>query len=822
MPDPTRQKKPSRATLPLLPLRDMVLLPGTADTILVGRPSSIAAIQAALQEDRYIAVAMQRNTDVDTPTFEDIHSVGTIAYIMRIAKMPNNVLKVYLMADGRHRFLPHKDNASYLTVQVQSFPETNARKVSADQLQEFLDLYMQFVLATDREPPRDFEQIEKITKKSKHVYAVLHRFRTIKPEQLQELLETPSLPEQLVKASSLLRQWMTEAQVEEEVIEKVVSTIQQNQRQHFIREQIRALRKELGEDEESLAVSDIERFNELIEKAGMPPHIQERAYEELGRLRKTFPLSPEYGVLRTYLEWLTVLPWSIRSEDNLDIDHARKVLDTDHYDLEKPKERILEYIAVLNFTGTTRGQILCFVGPPGVGKTSLAASIARALGRKFIRISLGGIHDEAEIRGHRRTYIGAMPGRIIQAMKRAGTINPVILLDEVDKLGLDFRGDPSAALLEVLDPEQNRSFNDHFLEVDYDLSSVLFIATANVLYDIPPPLLDRMEVIELNSYLDDDKLQIAKRHIIPKLLERLGLSGMKISFTDDAILTIIREYTREAGVRNLERELSTILRKIALSIVEKQPITRTSKDASVRSVLQHQQRIRLRKFTVDRAMVQTLLKAPRYRNTATDRIDRVGVATGLAWTSTGGDVLPVEVSIMAGTERLLLTGKLGEIMKESAQAALSYVRANARLYGLPENFSKDKDIHIHIPEGAIPKDGPSAGITMTIALISAARGIPVRGDIAMTGEITLRGTVLPVGGLSEKLLAAKRHGITTVIVPRDNEPDIKDLPTHLTHDMTIWYISSVQDAIPLAFRTPLLHEHNGSSTEHHEQNTHAV
>jgi ATP-dependent Lon protease len=628
---------------------------------------------------------------------------------------------------------------------------------------------------------------------------------------VQTILEAESHKEQIELTMKLYEELLTQLDVEGEVIEKVVATMHNTQRQHFIREQIRALQKELGEDEESLHTSDIEQFRQRIESAGMPAVVRQRALEELERLRKTPPFSPEYGVVRTYLEWLTDLPWSVRSEDNLDITNVRQVLDADHYDLEKPKARILEYISVLNLTGSMRGQILCFVGPPGVGKTSLASSIARALGRRFVRISLGGVRDEAEIRGHRRTYIGALPGKIIQAMKRAGTVNPVILLDEVDKLGSDFRGDPAAALLEVLDPEQNRAFNDHFLEVDYDLSQVLFIATANVLYDIPAPLLDRMEIIEISSYLDGDKLEIAKRHIIPKQISQLGLEDLNITFSDEAILTIIREYTREAGVRNLEREISRVLRRIAQQVVERFSAKSSNPVASVRSLPAFRRYVRTHRFTIDPPMVRQLLKAPRFRTTATDRSDLVGVATGLAWTSTGGDVLPVEVTIMPGSEKLLLTGKLGEVMKESAQAALSYVRSNAALFGIPDNFAAGKDIHLHVPEGAIPKDGPSAGITIAVALISAARGIPVRGDVAMTGEITLRGMVLPVGGLNEKLLAAKRHGITQVIVPADNRNDIEELPTHLTGDMTIWYVSTIQEALPLVFRTPLTAEWNGAA-----------
>lgn len=808
--------------VPVLPLREMVLLPMQRSWILVGRPSSINAVMYAVEHGRWIVAVMQR-TEADSPTFDDLHTIGTLARIAEMSRAPNNVLRLRLSGDSRVHITPHHDSHPFLMAHIKKYP-LRGRTPTTDDFEAIatrLGAYLEHSDADDQTRNRLTAGVT-MGRMFGNIYPVLYEFTAQLPNKVQAVLEASTVKQQVALTLEILDEMTVRADVEDEVIEKVASTIHQTQRQHFIREQIRALQKELGEDEESLQASEVERFRHAIEQAGMPEYVRSRALEELERLRKTFPLSPEYGVIRSYLEWLTALPWSTRSEDNLSIANARAVLDADHYDLEKPKERILEYISVLNLTGSMRGQILCFVGPPGVGKTSLASSIARALGRKFVRISLGGVRDEAEIRGHRRTYIGAMPGKIIQAMKRAGTINPVILLDEVDKLGIDFRGDPSAALLEVLDPEQNHAFNDHFLEVDYDLSQVLFIATANVLYDIPPPLLDRMEVIELNSYLDHDKLEIAKRHIIPKQIALLGLTDITIKFTDEAILTIIQRYTREAGVRNLEREVSRVLRKIAQQVVTDLSASSTKPVASIRRSAQFRHYISKHHINIDTARVHSLLKAPRFRTTIADRTDRVGVAVGLAWTSTGGDILPVEVTIMSGSEKLLLTGKLGDVMKESAQAALSYVRSNATQFGIVENFSAGKDIHIHVPEGAIPKDGPSAGITMTIALISAARGIPVRGDVAMTGEVTLRGMVLPVGGLNEKLLAAKRHGITTVIVPADNRSDVEELPAHLTNDMNIWYVSSVQEALPIVFRAPISpSSHNGSS-EHQTSLSHAT
>ncbi|MCX7929976.1 MAG: endopeptidase La [Chlorobi bacterium] len=796
-------------TVPVLPLRGMVLLPFQRTTLMVGRSQSITAVKHAYSTDQRIAVVMQAN-DAEAPTFDDLHNVGTLARVVAIARGPNNVLKVTLVGEERIRFTPTESNEQFLMATVTQFPTRKGAQYETF-FRRLVQQIRTYVAEIEPELEKQYRDAVLMAGTVGAVYPTLFGFTDEVPDKVQAILEAPNFKQQVELTIELFQEQAARAEVEEEVIEKVATTIQQTQRQHFIREQIRALQKELGEDEESLHSGDIERFSAAIESAGMPQHARQRALEELDRLRKTFPMSPEYGVIRTYLEWMTSLPWSQRSDDNLNIANARQVLDADHYDLEKPKERILEYISVLNLTGSMRGQILCFVGPPGVGKTSLASSIARALGRKFVRISLGGVRDEAEIRGHRRTYIGAMPGKIIQVMKRAGTINPVILLDEVDKLGLDFRGDPAAALLEVLDPEQNRAFNDHFLEVDYDLSNVLFIATANVLYDIPAPLLDRMEVIELSSYLDHDKIEIAKRHIIPKLRSQLGLDDITIEFADDAIATIIRDYTREAGVRNLEREISRILRKIAQQVVEtinsEHPAT---ENQSLRSDPAFRRLIRRKRYTVNTAMVKSFLKSPRYRSLTADRTDRIGVATGLAWTSTGGDVMPVEVTIMSGSEKLMLTGQLGDVMKESAQAALSFVRSNVALFGIAENFATGKDIHLHVPEGAIPKDGPSAGITMTIALISAARGIPVRGDVAMTGEVTLRGMVLPVGGLNEKLLAAQRHGISHVIVPADNRSEIEELPSHLTSNLTIWYVSTVHEAIPLAFRTPIVTEQNGA------------
>jgi ATP-dependent Lon protease len=543
------------------------------------------------------------------------------------------------------------------------------------------------------------------------------------------------------------------------------------------------LQDELGEDED--ASPEFAKIRDQIKKAKMPKAVEAKAMEEFTKLRKTPPMSPESTVIRNYLDWLVDIPWSKKTKDNLNIKHVQKILDEDHFGLEKPKERILEHIAVLNLVKSMKGQILCFVGPPGVGKTSLGKSIARALGRNFIRISLGGIRDEAEIRGHRKTYIGSMPGKIIQSMKRAGTINPVILLDEIDKMSMDFRGDPSSAMLEVLDPEQNNTFNDHYIEVDYDLSHVMFITTANVRYNIPLPLQDRMEIIELPGYLEYDKLEIAKRHILQKQLVAHGIQNKNVTISDEAIRKVISEYTREAGVRNLERELATVCRKIARDIVLKE-LTNGSKKKSY-------------KYYIDEKLIEEYLKIPRFRTHKHSKQNKIGSVTGLAWTSVGGEILTVDVTIMNGSGKLTLTGQLGNIMKESAHAALSYLRSKSKQLGLNPDFFKGKEIHIHLPEGAIPKDGPSAGITMAMAMLSAISGMPASNSVAMTGEITLTGSILAIGGLNEKLLAAKRNDIKTILIPKDNEIDLKEIQDKVKEGLKLIPIEKLEDAIPYVF-----------------------
>jgi len=791
--------------LTILPLRDIVIYPYMIFPILIGRSSSLKAVADAVERDKIIFVAAQRDASIDEPKISDIYEYGTIAKIIQILRLPNNLLKVLVEGMLQAKIVKQSDKVECLEAEIEIINIKYPKKVKELEamVRHNSELFREYVKMSNQLPQDIITAYDNINDPVRKLFFAAANINQ-KVEVKQRILEQTTLKRQYFELSSIISNELELLKIENEIDSKVQSTLQKNQRIFYIQEQIRALQKELGEEEE--LSPELAKIKEDIEKAQMPEAIYNKAMEEYERLKKTPSMSPEFSVNRTYLEFLTSVPWYQKTEDNFDIEHVKRILDEDHYDLEKPKERILEYIAVLNLAGSLKRQILCFVGPPGVGKTSLGRSIARALGRKFVRFSLGGVRDEAEIRGHRRTYIGALPGKIIQAMKKAGTINPVILLDEIDKMSMDFRGDPSSALLEVLDPEQNVAFNDHYLEVDYDLSNVLFITTANVQYEIPLPLQDRMEIIHLNSYLDPEKIEIAKRHIIPKLLKEYGLDKFKISFTDSALLKLIRDYTREAGVRNLEREIASILRKLAKELVHSYDKKRRKKKIATepRKALNNNpdfmKAIAETEFMIDERQVEKYLKAPIYKSKREDLEDKIGTAMGLAWTSVGGDTLPVEVSIMTGSEKLTLTGKLGDVMQESAKASLSYVRSNAKALGIADDFFKNKEIHIHVPEGAIPKDGPSAGITITLALISAITGLPIRGDVAMTGEITLRGNILPIGGLNEKLLAAKRNGIMTVILPKDNERDIEDINKLVKKDLKLIPVKHISEAIKVAFR----------------------
>lgn len=769
--------------LPILPLRDIVIFPYMIFPVLVGREQSIRAANYAVEKTKYIFLSTQKKSNIEDPKNEDIYSEGTIAKIVQILKLPNGLMKILVdgMLQGRiTKFTDRKDffeaEIEPIIAKLENDHEMNAL------IRQMSHLFKEYVKISRQVPNETITAFDNIDEPDRKLfYAAANITQSI--EVKQTLLQKFTLKEQFFEIVKILNSEIDILKIEKEIDTKVQENIARTQRKFIIQEQIKILQDELGEDEDG--TPEFVKMRDNIKKVKMPKDVEEKAFEELNKLKKTPPMSPESTVIRNYLDWLTEIPWSNRTEDDLDINHVQIILDEDHFGLEKPKERIIEHIAVLNLVKQMRGQILCFVGPPGVGKTSLGKSIARALGRNFVRISLGGVRDEAEIRGHRRTYIGSMPGKIIQSMKKAGTINPVILLDEIDKMSMDFRGDPSSAMLEVLDPEQNHTFNDHYIEVDYDLSNVMFITTANVRYNIPLPLQDRMEIIELPGYLEYDKMEIAKRHIIPKQLKAHGLEKKNIEIPDTSIKKIISEYTREAGVRNLERELATICRKIARDIVVKELGNGKHKSKT--------------KYVVDEKKIEEYLKVPRYRSLSHIKEKRVGSVTGLAWTSVGGEILNVDVTMMNGQGKLTLTGQLGNVMKESAHAALSYLRSKAKPLGLNPDFFKGKEIHVHLPEGAIPKDGPSAGIAMAMAMLSVISGKPASNDVAMTGEITLTGNILTIGGLTEKLLAAKRNGIKKVLIPKGNEIDLKDIPVKVKEGLKIVTIDKIEDAIPHVF-----------------------
>jgi ATP-dependent Lon protease len=770
--------------LPVLPLRENVIFPYMIFPVLVGREQSIRAANFALENSKYIFLAAQKRSNIEEPGKEDIYREGTVAKIIQILKLPNGLLKILVdgIIQGRIIDFTERSNFFEANIEIITPKDEDAREMNA-LVRQMSALFKEYVKINKAIPPEAvnaYENIDESDRKLFYVAANINQQIDVK----QKILQKFSLKEQIYEIIRLLNSEIEILKIEKEIEGKVQDNIAKTQRKFIIQEQIRILQDELGDEDE--ASPEFLKLKERIDKAKMPKAVYEKANEEFNKLKKTPPSSPESTVIRNYLDWLIDVPWRSKTKDNLDIKNVRKILDEDHFGLDKPKERIVEHIAVLNLVKNMRGQILCFVGPPGVGKTSLGKSIARAIGRNFVRISLGGVRDEAEIRGHRRTYIGSMPGKIIQSMKRAKTVNPVMLLDEIDKMSMDFRGDPSSAMLEVLDPEQNHTFNDHYMDIDYDLSQVMFITTANVRYNIPLPLQDRMEIIELPGYLEHEKLQIAKRHIIPKQIKIHGLEKYNIDFSDEAINKITMEFTREAGVRNLEREIASVLRKTAREIVISNSTNGKKKDSK-------------KKFVIDAQLVEKFLGVPRFRSQQADKALRVGSVTGLAWTSVGGEILQVDATIMSGVEKLTLTGQIGNVMKESAQAALSYLRSNAKDFKLDPGFSKGKEIHIHLPEGAIPKDGPSAGITLAMAMYSALSNRPARNDVAMTGEITLRGKVIPIGGLNEKLLAARRNGIRLVLIPKENEKDLSEIKPEVKEGMKIVPIQTIKEALPYVF-----------------------
>ena len=772
-----REKNETRL-LPMMPIRDVVIFPHMMTPFVVGRETSIRALEEALAGDKKIFLATQHDAAVDEPKPNEIYQVGTIASIIQSLKLPDGNIKVLVEGVERGKILKMSNEEGHFRVNVQTKQFRPVTTPSLEQLvQRATSLFEQYVKLSQSlnyETMIAAVKVDEIGKFTDTIAANLN----VSIEEKQELLEIFDPVDRLTRLADILEIEIEKLNVDRTIQGRVKRQMERAQREYYLNEKIKAIQKELGRNEKS----EIDELKKKIEAAGMTKDALDHAMAELKRLEMMPPMSAESTVSRNYLDWLLAVPWKKKSKEIRDITRAQKVLEEDHYGLEKIKERILEFLAVRQLVKNPRGSILCLVGPPGVGKTSLGRSIGRATGRKFVRLSLGGVRDEAEIRGHRRTYIGALPGQIIQMMKKAGTVNPIFLLDEVDKMSMDFRGDPSAALLEVLDPEQNNTFMDHYLDVEYDLSKVFFITTANVVHTIPQPLQDRMEILRLEGYTEPEKLEIAKRFLVKKAREAAGLSEDNLNFTDEGLTHIIRHYTREAGVRNLEREISNVSRKVARKVV---------KDG--KGI----------KFVVGPEEVKEYLGVLKFRDTKAEEKNEVGLATGLAWTEVGGQILTIEAQLMQGKGKLLLTGKLGDVMQESAQAAMSYVRSRAALLGLDPDFYRHLDIHIHIPEGAIPKDGPSAGITQATALISALTKIAVRRDVAMTGEITLRGKVLPIGGVKEKLLAAHRAGSRTIILPRDNEKDLADLPANIQEELTIRFVDVMDEVLDVALETKL-------------------
>ena len=765
-------------TLPVLPVRDIVVFPYMILPLFVGREMSIKAIEYSLSTNRMVLLLTQKDLNVENPAPEDLFSIGTVALVMRMLKLPDGRVKILVQGLSKAKALKYDQTDPFFKAAIEKITDQKTEPLSIEdealvrnvkgQLEKVVSLGKSIL-------PDIMGVVENIEEPGRLADLVASNIG-LKTEQSQEILEIIDPVQRLKRVTEILSRETELLTVQQKIQSEARGEIDKTQREYFLREQLKAIQKELGDIDER--AEEIKEFKKKIEDAKMPEKVLKEAEKQLKRLEKMHPDSAEAGTVRTYLDWLVEIPWSKSTTDNLDIKAAEKVLNDDHYDLEKVKERILEYLSVRKLKEKMKGPIICFIGPPGVGKTSLGKSIARSLGREFVRMSLGGVRDEAEIRGHRRTYVGALPGRIIQGIKTAGTINPVFMLDEIDKIGNDFRGDPSSALLEVLDPEQNNSFADHYLAVPFDLSKVMFITTGNLVDTIPGPLRDRMEIIYLSGYTTEEKLGIAKNYLIPKQLEEHGISDKVLKLTDSGLFNLISQYTREAGVRNLEREIAHLCRKVAKKIAEgrDKPFVMTAKN------------------------IHRYLGVPKFLPEEEIEKDEVGVSTGLAWTESGGDIIYVEATTMKGKGHLTLTGQLGDIMKESAQAALSYVRSKAAFLGINEDLFSKIDLHIHVPAGAIPKDGPSAGITMATAIASALTGKPVSKNVAMTGEVTLRGRVLPIGGLKEKTLAAKRMGIKKVIVPERNRKDLEDIPKYIKKDMEFVFAETMDDVLKVALK----------------------
>ncbi len=760
--------------LSVLPLRGVLVFPNMVLHLDVGRERSISALERAMMKDNRILLLTQKDAKVDEPTKEDLYAVGTVANIKQMLKLPGGTIRVLVEGLNRAELKELFSDELFLEAEVEIIEDDSKKTPEIEaQMRSVLYQFEEYIKLSRKVPPETLTTVSDIEEPGRFADVIASHL-SMKILQKQEMLEAIDPKKRLEKLGEIMGREMEILEIERKINLRVRKQMEKTQKEYYLREQMKAIQKELGEKDERMA--EAEEYREKIAEAKLPEEVEEKALKEVERLEKMPPAAAEGIVIRTYLDWLLELPWSLETEDRLDLDMAEQILDEDHYGLLKVKERIIEYLAVRQLAEKLKGPILCLIGPPGVGKTSLAKSVARALERNFVRISLGGVRDEAEVRGHRRTYIGALPGRIIQGMRQAKSKNPVFLMDEVDKMSTDFRGDPSAALLEVLDPEQNNSFSDHYIEVPFDLSQVMFITTGNTSYNIPQPLLDRMELIHIPGYTEEDKVEIARQYLIPKQLKEHGLSEENLELSEGAVRRIIREYTREAGVRNLERSISAICRKVAREVVK-------DRDREVKLTKQN---------------LQKYLGIPRFRYGSAEKDDEIGVATGLAWTESGGDLLSIEITLMKGKGKMTLTGQLGDIMQESAKAAMSYIRSRADELGLDEDFYEDVDIHIHVPEGAIPKDGPSAGIAIATALASAFTRTAVRKDVTMTGEITLRGRVLPVGGVKEKMLAAHRAGIKHMLMPAENRRDLSDIPQNVRRKVEVKLVEHMDEVLDMA------------------------
>ena len=770
-----REPTGSPSRVPLLPLRDIIVFPHMVVPLFVGRQRSIKALEEATQKQSLIFLSSQKDAKTNDPTEEDIYKIGTLGAVVQMLKLPDGTVKVLIEGKRRAKVARFIANPDFFLVDVEDAPEVIERNTEVEALvREVHTTFENYVKLKKKIPPEMVMSVSSIDEPGRLADTIVAHLG-IKLEDRQNLLETINAAERLEKVLGHMRAEIEILEVERRIRSRVKKQMERSQKEYYLNEQMRAIQKELGEKDEFK--NEIQEIEEKLKQKKLSAEAKDKVEKELKKLKMMSPMSAEATVVRNYIDWIISLPWNDFTDDKLDINEAERVLEDDHYGLEKVKERILEYLAVQSLVGKIKGPILCLVGPPGVGKTSLGRSIARATGRKFVRVSLGGVRDEAEIRGHRRTYIGALPGKIIQSMKKAGSSNPVFLMDEIDKMSTDFRGDPSSALLEVLDPEQNTSFNDHYLDLDYDLSKVMFITTANTLDRIPRPLQDRMEIIRIAGYTELEKLSIAKKYLLDKQKEANGLTADNLVFTDNAILGVVRHYTKEAGVRSLEREIAAICRKVAVEVV------RRDRNAHIQ---------------VGSKSLHKYLGPVKFRYGKAETEVKIGVTTGLAWTELGGELLATEVTIMPGKGQLIITGKLGDVMQESAQAAMSYVRSRATELGLAKDFYQKLDVHIHVPEGAIPKDGPSAGITMATSLVSALMKLPVHNDLAMTGEITLRGTVLPIGGLKEKVLAAHRAGIKKVLIPAENEKDIEEIPATVLKTVELELVSHMDQVLKKA------------------------